>query len=280
MLRTKTIIFFAAFAALSVAVANEAWAGHGSSYSQIVAAIRSNNADVIAFELERAERLPCGSCVGEVLPLLDHDDYRVREVAAWWIARRPFVMGAVIAQSIARLNGNDSVAARNAADVLGTFRHPNALAALGSALDRGFSDEAQAAIVHAVGTIADPSGEAIVLRGLSASGPQTRVAAAQAYWSLRGPRSGEPVAALLGDGDADVRRAATAVLGSFAVPSARTTLERLVAQDPDALVRRNAAFALGRIGDGASYAVLKASADGDAMSYVRSYAKAALRNLH
>ncbi len=278
MLRTKTVFFVAAFAALLVA--QEAWAGRGASYASITAAIRSNNADVIASELERAEKLVCGSCVALVLPLLDHDEYRVREVAAWWIARRPFVMAAVVAQSIARLTGSDSIAARNAADTLGTFRHPNALPALGDALGRGFNDEASAAIVQAVGTIGDPSGEAIVVRGLSAAGPQTRAAAAEAYWALRGPRSGDPVGALLDDGDVGVRRSATAVLGSYKVSSARPALERLVSSDPDPIVRRNAAFALGRIGDGASFNALKACAEGDAISYVRSYAAAALRNLH
>src|SRR5262249_25947724 len=174
----------------------------------------------------------------------------------------------------------DPIQARNAADALGTFRHPNALPALGAALDRGFNDEANAAIVRAVGTIGDPSGEAIVVRGIGAAGAQTRAAAAEAYWSLRGTRDGAPLAAVLGDGDAGVRRSATAALGSYAVASARPALERLVSSDPDPLVRRNAAYALGRIGDGASYATLKACAEGDAISYVRSYAAAALRNLH
>ena len=45
MLRTKTVFFVAAFAALFVA--HEAWAGRGGSYGAIVDAIRSNNADVI-----------------------------------------------------------------------------------------------------------------------------------------------------------------------------------------------------------------------------------------
>jgi HEAT repeat protein len=278
MLRTKTVFFVAAFAALLVA--HEAWAGRGGSYGKIASAIRSNNADVIAAELERAEKLVCGSCVGLVLPLLDHDDYRVREVAAWWIARRPFVQAAVVAQSVARLNGTDSIAARNAADTLGTFRHPDALAALGLALDRGFSDEANAAIVRAAGTIAHPAGEAIIVRGLAAPGPQTREAAALAYWALRGSRSGDPLAGLVNDGDVGVRRAATAAMANYKVSAARPGLETLVASDPDPIVRRNAAFALGRIGSGASFGVLKAAAEGDAVSYVRSYAAAALRNLH
>src|SRR5262249_11492284 len=136
MLRSKTFLSLAAFAALFVA--HEAWAGRGGSYSLIMTAIQSGNADAIINEFERAEKLVCGQCVEPPLTRLDSDDYRLREVAAWWIARRPFIMAAVTAQSIARLNGSDGVAARNAADVLGTFRSPYALTALGTAMGQNF----------------------------------------------------------------------------------------------------------------------------------------------
>ena len=277
MLRTKCVVILAVLAA--TLVAGDAWAGRGSSLGQVKAAIRTNNADVIASELERAEKLVCGQCVGEVLVLLDNADYRIREVAAWWIVRRPVISEAVTAQSYARLAG-DPVSARNAADALGTFRHPQALPALDAALDRGFPDETTEAIVRAVGTIGHPQGEALVLKAMALPGPATRVAATKAYWELRGTRSGDALTGLLTDASADVRRAATAAIGSYQVPGARGTLESLVASDPDVQVRRNAAFALGRIGNAGSYATLKAAADGDASSIVRGYAKAALRNLH
>jgi len=281
MLRTKFVVILAALALAltTMFVAGSAWAGRGSSFTELKAAFRTNNADVIASELERAEKLVCGPCVAPVLELLDHSDYRIREVAAWWIARRALIAEAVTAQSFARLAG-DPVSARNAADALGTFRHPRALPELDAALGRGFPDDTTEAIVRAVGTIADPRGEATVVKAMASPGAATRVAATKAYWELRGPRSGAPLAGLLNDGSVDVRRAATAAIGSYKVAEARGTLEALVASDPDAIVRRNAAFALGRIGDPGSYATLKAAADGDASSIVRGYAKAALRNLH
>jgi hypothetical protein len=277
MLRTKCVVILAALAAMLCA--GEAWAGRGSSLGQIKAAIRTNNADVIASELEAAEKLVCGQCVGEVLVLLDHSDYRIREVAAWWIVRRPVISEAVTAQSYARLAG-DPVSARNAADALGTFRHPRALSQLDAALDRGFPDETTEAIVRAVGTIGHPEGEATVLKAMASPGPLTRAAATKAYWELRGTRSGDALTGLINDGSVEVRRAATAAIGSYQVAGARGALESLVASDPDVQVRRNAAFALGRIGDAASYATLKAAADGDASSIVRGYAQVALRNLH
>src|SRR5688572_20683294 len=106
-------------------LAQTADAGRGASYASIMEAIRSNNADVITSELERAERLVCGACVLPVMELLDHQDYRVRQVAAWWFARRPALKTILAADMTERLAGNDSRLARNAADVLGTFRHPD-----------------------------------------------------------------------------------------------------------------------------------------------------------
>src|SRR5688572_12846989 len=85
----KIILSVLVLAATAVSFHGSSQAGRGSSYSQIMSAIRTNNADVIASELERAERLPCGACVAPVMQLLDNDDYRIREVAAWWFARRP-----------------------------------------------------------------------------------------------------------------------------------------------------------------------------------------------
>src|SRR5688572_19927169 len=81
----------------------DAFAGRGSSTSQIKSAIRSGNADAIISELERAERLVCGACIDPVMELLDHDDYRVREAAAWWFARRPSLKAYLTDLATARL---------------------------------------------------------------------------------------------------------------------------------------------------------------------------------
>src|SRR5688572_2758596 len=115
---------------LSLLVASTALAGRGGSYGRIATAIASNDADTIIAELERAERMACARCVGPVMELLDHDDYRVREVAAWWFARRPMLKAAITMQSLARIAGSDGEAAAKAADVLGTFRHPAVIPAL------------------------------------------------------------------------------------------------------------------------------------------------------
>src|SRR5215813_11991477 len=96
------------FGALLLLAASTAFAGRGASYGSVMDAIATNNADVIASELERGEWLTCAACSGPVLDLLDHSDYRIREAAAWWRARRPVLAAAVTVQSVARIQGADA----------------------------------------------------------------------------------------------------------------------------------------------------------------------------
>lgn len=258
----------------------EAHAGRGGSYSRIMSAVRSTNADAIIAELERAERLICPACVEPVMALLDHEEYRVRDAAAWWIARRPAQKLEVQELSTARLYGSDPILARNAADVLGSLRHPQALPALTYASTRlDFPGYVRAAAVKAIGTIGAPSGEPAIVAALRDGDALVRVAAVEALFSLRGIRSGDVLVPLLRDGDVEVRRRTTAVMGTLRSPLARTSLETLLATDADSLVRRNAAFALGRLGDAASRPVLEAAAVNDDSSLVRSVSRASIRGL-
>jgi HEAT repeat protein len=59
---------------------------------------------------------------------------------------------------------------------------------------------------------------------------------------------------------------------------ARVALEAVLASDADSAVRRNAAWALGRIGDAASRDALRAATT-DASSLVRTTAKVAMGKL-
>jgi HEAT repeat protein len=105
-----------------------------------------------------------------------------------------------------------------------------------------------------------------------------RLAAVHAWLAIRQQSGAQPVAALLGDADVTVRRAAVAVVGHFAEAGARAELEATLAGDADAAVRRNAAWALGRIGDTASRPALEAAL-GDSSGIVRGVARAALAEL-
>src|SRR5687767_1080926 len=83
----KTFIKIAAVAFL--ALSTPAFAGKGGSASKINSAIQSGSVDAIIAEVERAEALICGECVQMITNLTEHSRYEVREVAAWWFAKRP-----------------------------------------------------------------------------------------------------------------------------------------------------------------------------------------------
>ena len=124
--------------------AGSADAGRGGSAGRIKDAISSGSVDAIIAEIERAERLTCPACVEPLMDLLDDERYVVREVAAWWFARRPVIRAGLTTSAIAALGGTDTTAARNAADMLGSFRHPQAVPALATAVaNRALGAEAR-----------------------------------------------------------------------------------------------------------------------------------------
>src|SRR5262245_34465555 len=64
-------------------------AGRGGSSGAIKSAVNSGSVDAILAEVERAENLMCPDCIVTVRQLLSHDRFEVRQVAAWWFAKRP-----------------------------------------------------------------------------------------------------------------------------------------------------------------------------------------------
>jgi len=261
-------------------MAQVADAGTGSSYSQVQSAINTNGAGAIITELERAERLICPACVAPVMKLLDNDDYAIREVAAWWISRRPAQKKQVTAMSEQRLATGNSIEVRNAADALGTFRHPQAIPALVAAYANrtDLSDEARSHIMFALGTIGYITADATLERGMSDPSADVRMQAVSAWVEIRGQKGAAPAVALVNDPNTAIRRKAAAAIGFFRDPAGRTALEAQVLNDPDPVVRRNAAWALGQIGDVASADVLQ-KATQDESSLVRATAKVAKRAL-
>jgi HEAT repeat protein len=274
-----TLIAAVLFAGIALGPTS-AFAGRGGSAAKIRAAANTGSVDAILAEVERAERRVCGECIGVVMDLLDNDRAEVRQVAAWWFARRPALKDELTARSIADLSGNDARLARNAADILGEFHHPGAVPALNAAVTRtDLTPEARVRIVHALGTIGHPSGNAGLQAAMADSDASVRAEAAAQWLEIRGQQGAAPVAPLVDDSDAMVRRKATAVVGGLREASARASLEARLATDTDPVVRRNAAWALGRIGDRASRPALEA-AQQDASSLVRATARAAIALLH
>jgi HEAT repeat protein len=278
-LRTQLLVASVALAAVT-GFASTATAGRGGSAAKIQNAINSTSQDAIIAELERAERLVCDACIAPVLALLEDDRYEVREVAAWWFARRPVMKVALAEQSTADLEGSDSTRARNAADILGTFRHPSAIPALSAAVVRtDLSAEARQHAARALGRIGHPDGSPALESALADADADVRFEALNAWIGIRGQNTAVAAVDLVSDGDARVRAKAAAVVGEMREAAGRAALEQQLANDTEPTVRRNAAWALGQIGDSRSRAVLE-TAQNDESSLVRMTAKAAIYKLN
>jgi len=265
---------------LSMAVAGRADAGTGGSYQTIQQAIAANSVDSIKAELERTEFLVCAACVDLVTPLIDHSDFRVRTVAAWWLARRG-VAKQVQVNMITRLSQPDSTAALNAADVLGEFHYVSSIPALGAALSNPiFSGAARAEMARALGTIGRPAGTQYLTAALADSDPTVRSASLVALRTISGFRDGSVAAPLCADSDPGVRADAAVTVGMMKYAGGASALVTALG-DPSPTVRKKAAWALGEVGAPASVASgpLQNAASNDASPLVRSLAKAALTKL-
>ena len=270
-----------AFLGISLAAAGTAVAGRGSSPQAVQLAIRSGSPDAIKSELERAEHLVCVSCVDMVMPLLDNNNQGIREVAAWWIARRG-VARTVRVQMLTRLGQPDSVAARNAADVLGELHYVSSIPALSAALSNPlFTSEARAHMAAALGRISRPEVVAPLTGALAVNDGVVQVAAMQALQSIAGLRDGAAVSPLLTSGDASVRAEAATTLGMFHDANATSALVTALQNDASPIVRKRAAWALGEIHASTAVAgpALQAAVANDGSPFVRSLAAAALTQL-
>lgn len=278
-IQLKTVLIAAACSLSLGSAIGTANADTGSA-GEIRSAIRSNNADAIIGALEDAEMIMCpASCISEVMELVKHDEYRIREVASWWFARRPAQMNELADLASAWLTLEDSTDARNGADILGTFAYAKFIPVLSTAaVNAEFSGEARAAAVQALGHIGNMDANTVVAQAMLDTDASVRLKAVAAWQGMLKQKDAAPVAALVKDSDTAVRRSAMAAVGAFRTASARGDLEAALQNDSDAAVRRNAAWALGRIGDAASREVLQAAVN-DPSSLVRMTARVAIRGL-
>ena len=267
-------------AALSMVLlaASPAVAGKGGSAGLIRTAISSGSVDAITAEIERAEALMCAECVPLVAGLLDDPRYEVREVAAWWFAKRPSLKEAFATQFVVELATGDTLQVRNAADFLGRTRTYTALPTLREAIKRDVGAEAKVAMVRAAGFMGNTGGIPVLTTAMGDADASVRAEAVRQWREIRGQTTAGPVVSLLADADATVRAEAATIVGKMREASAVAQLEVLVVNDADLFVRRNAAWALGKLGSSSSRAALtKASADDSGL--VRGVAKAALASL-
>jgi HEAT repeats len=280
MTMKKQISMKIAAVAFVVLAPAAAFAGKGGSNAKLVAAVSSRSVGAIIAEVERTETLLCDECIQTMTNLTEDSRYEVREVAAWWFARRPALKDMLASQFVDDLPRGDTTKVRNAADFLGGSKTYAALPQLRTAIHRGdVGVEGRLALVRAAATIAHVGGNEVLTTAMSDGDASVRAAAVVAWRDILNQQNAQPVVALLADRDANVRAQAAGVVGGMLEQGGRVALEGLVVSDPDSSVRRNAAWALGQLGNAASRAVL-VQASSDKSSLVRGVAKAALASLH
>jgi hypothetical protein len=264
--------------ALVLCAAMPAYAGKGGSAAKIKAAIDSTSVDAIIAEVERTEALACSDCVDLVMRLTEDARYDVRAVAAWWFAKRPALRKALAEQFEPELLTGGTIKVRNAADFLGRTMTYTALPSLRAAIKRDVGSEAKLAIVRAVEYMGHKGGNEALSVAMADRDPVVRAAAARAWRDIYDQVDAAPVLALLGDADATVRSDAATTVGGMKMLAGREKLEALVVSDASPIVRRNAAWALGKLGQAASASALsKAAADESGL--VRMTAKTSLGQL-
>jgi HEAT repeat protein len=276
----KSLMKLATVAALVVASAASprVYAGKGGSEALIVAAIKSGSVDAVIAEVEKTESLMCDECQTTITDLLSDDRFAVREVAAWWVAKRPGLLNALAQKYMTQFDA-DSISVRNAADFLGRTRHYQALPVLETAMSRSdLSVEARLALVGALGYMAHVKGDKALQVAMHDSSAEVRTAAVLAYRNILEQTDFSPVVPLLEDVDAAVRGAAAGAVGAHAVKAAVKPLMVMVVKDPDPTARRNAAWALGKIGDRDARVALNI-ATFDQSALVRGVAKVSLTQL-
>lgn len=265
--------------ALTLFASTSAFAGKGGSAAAIQSAVKSGSTDAILAEVERAESLICEECMQTMVNLTEDNRVEVRQVAAWWFAKRPGSKAIMVSQMKDDLVSADSFHVRNAADFVGFVRDYSALPQLRIAIKRtDLSTEAKLAIVRSVGYMAHLDGNGILTAAMADSDASVRAAAVTAWRDVLGQISDAPIVGMLDDSDARVRAEAATVVGAYADRTARGALETLVTSDADPVVRRNAVWALGKIGSVESTQAL-VQATKDKSGLVSGYAKAALANL-
>jgi HEAT repeat protein len=234
--------------------------------------------------LEHGEKVECLDCIPGVAKMLYDGNAKTREISAWWLRRRVFGVfgqGEVYSKVVTTLTTDPSEARRSyAAEALGEFLVADGIPLVATAATTDTSALVRTAAVKALMRLNDegPNGE--LGAAISDAAPEVRLAALAATVRINVFTHVDLVAGALSDGDANVRRRAAEVLGTFQSTDAVAALIALTSPETekDARVRTSAVAALGRIADpSARDAVNAALSDPDAL--VQSVARIAARRL-
>lgn len=226
----------------------------------------------IASMLEYGERVECTACI----PLLEHriledNDPTVRELAAWWLRRRPLGFGAVMHDmSTVLLDRSQSdVRRERAAAAIGEFMDPNGVAHLGAAISADPAANVRAAAVRGLARINASTGLPFISMALGDSDPSVQLAALTVVVRVNFFSDTASVLPLLASGDASIRRHAANVIGALRATDAVPVLTAMLTGDTDRGARQTAAWALGQIGGSQALTALTAAGTTEHDSLVR-----------
>jgi HEAT repeat protein len=212
--------------------------------------------------LEYGERVECQACI----PLLEHrilddPDPTVRELAAWWLRRRPLGFGAVMHDMTAVLtNASETAVHRErAAAAIGEFMDPHGVDLLGTAIMTDAAANVRAAAVRGIARINASTGLRFISMALGDSDPSVQLAAVSVVLRVNFFSDTAAVLPLLASSDASLRRHAANVVGALHAADAVPVLAAMVAGDTDRGARQTAAWALGQIGGADAITALTAA---------------------
>lgn len=218
--------------------------------AQMVTAIESGSPEKLKATLEYGERVLCQECVPLLEKnLLESGTPRVREMSAWWLRRQPFAAPALVVRlrKLVRTDA-DPVRRARAAEALGEFMDPHAVAELSDAAMADGDPKVRVAAVHALARMNSAVGFAVLTDTLSDADTSVKLATLDELVNIGAFRDYGALIALLGDTSADVRTRAARLCGEYRVLDAQSTLIAMLEGDAAPQARKAAAWALGRVG--------------------------------
>ncbi|MFI5309466.1 MAG: HEAT repeat domain-containing protein [Polyangiales bacterium] len=224
------------------------------SLEEMMNSIRSASPTALTATLEYGERVECTECIPLLEgKLLDGENAKVREMAAWWLRQRPFGYGrAAVRMREVVAQDQDPVRRSRAAEALGEFLDVAGLPALEHAAMEDSSAAVRLSAVRALGRLNAREGQAVIAASFEDADPTVRSAALDQVLLVNGFGDSDAVLARLKDGDGEVRMKAAQLAGQMRLLAGRDDLVAVLAGDKSAEVRQAAAWALGRIGGAAA----------------------------
>lgn len=245
---------------------------------QLMNVIRSGSPSALESMLDYAERLECYKCVPLIEQrILQSNNAKVREFAAWWLRRRLFALSSAFDYMKGILqNDPDPVRRRRAAGALGEFLVPASLTPLSQAAMTDGDPTVRAAAVKALGRLNDPDGNTVIAAAMADPDVSVRRAAMSDVPRVNFFQQFDALINALADSDADVRTQSAKLLGHFKVSEAVPALTALLQTDSNRDVRQAAAWALGRIGGTDAVQALLDAQSSETDSLVRDAIRIAL----